>query len=154
MRNRDIELARQWIEKADHDLVTARAVLALPDGPTDTPCFHAQQAVEKALKSLLTAHGVKFKRIHDLVAHFDAAVPRLPELKAYREQIAELAYFAIHIRYPADSADPTRDEAEAAVRLAERVLGMVAQAICAKTNGKKRWTKSKMLHGSCQAASP
>jgi len=40
MPNMALELAKQWMEKAEHDLVTARAVLALPDGPTDTPCFH------------------------------------------------------------------------------------------------------------------
>ncbi|MEW6378307.1 MAG: HEPN domain-containing protein [bacterium] len=50
MRDRNRELALQWLKKADHDLITARQTLALPDGPTDTPCFHAQQAVEKALK--------------------------------------------------------------------------------------------------------
>ena len=27
------------------------------DGPTDTPCFHAQQTAEKTLKAILTAAG-------------------------------------------------------------------------------------------------
>lgn len=47
MNSRTLELALRWLEKANHDLITARQTLALPDGPTDTPCFHAQQAVEK-----------------------------------------------------------------------------------------------------------
>ena len=33
--------------------------------------FHAQQAVEKAMKSVLVVHGVAFRRAHDL--SFDAA---------------------------------------------------------------------------------
>jgi len=136
MRSRDLELARQWMEKADHDLVTARAVLALPDGPTDTPCFHAQQAVEKARKAALTAHGVEFAHIHDLVVHFDAAVRCVPELKAYRERIVGLAGYASTIRYPTNSVDPSRDDAEAAVRLGEQVVHLVATAIGAKRNGK------------------
>ena len=39
---------RQWLEKAEHDLVTARyALRILGDCPHDTICFHAQQCAEK-----------------------------------------------------------------------------------------------------------
>ena len=50
MNDKSTDLALRWLEKADHDLVTAKQTLLLPDGPTDTVCFHAQQAAEKALK--------------------------------------------------------------------------------------------------------
>ncbi len=42
MRERDIEFVFQWLKKAEFDLITARQVLKLSDGPADTPCFHAQ----------------------------------------------------------------------------------------------------------------
>lgn len=42
MSDLDEELASQWMEKARHDLFTAQRVLDAEDGPTDTPCFHAQ----------------------------------------------------------------------------------------------------------------
>jgi HEPN domain-containing protein len=122
-------LAAQWIEKAGHDLVTARAVLTLPDGPTDTPCFHAQQAVEKALKALLTKHGKRFAKVHDLLVHFDAAVVLLPDLCPFRERIADLAGYAVTVRYPGDSPDPSRRDAQSAVRAAEEVVRMVADAV-------------------------
>ena len=51
MSDRHVALALRWLEKADHDIITAQQTLLLPHGPTDTPCFHAQQAVEKALKA-------------------------------------------------------------------------------------------------------
>jgi hypothetical protein len=35
-----IELAQRWIRKADHDLVTARQTVSLPEGPTDMVAFH------------------------------------------------------------------------------------------------------------------
>lgn len=44
------DLAVGWLQKADHDIITARQTLLLPSGPTDTVCFHAQQAVENPLK--------------------------------------------------------------------------------------------------------
>jgi HEPN domain-containing protein len=129
MPNLALELAKQWMEKAEHDLVTARAVLALPDGPTDTPCFHAQQAIEKVLKALLTARGMRFEKVHDLMAHCDAAIPHAPELKAHRERIAALADYAVQVRYPGDWEEPKRADALAAVDEAEQVVGLVAKAI-------------------------
>lgn len=38
-------LARGWFRKADSDLADARRTTA-SEGPYDTACFHAQQAVE------------------------------------------------------------------------------------------------------------
>ena len=81
MSDRHIDLAWRWLEKADHDVITAQQTLLLPDGPTDTPCFHAQQAAEKALKALLTFHQITVPRIHDLVRLLDIAVAYLPELE-------------------------------------------------------------------------
>ncbi len=37
-----LELAQRWLTRADHDIITAKQTLLLADGPTDTPCFHAQ----------------------------------------------------------------------------------------------------------------
>ena len=126
MRNRALELAKQWLEKASHDLVTARAVLALPDGPTDTTCFHAQQAVEKALKALLTAREMRFEKVHDLLTHFDAALAQMPELKEYRKQIASIADYAVEIRYPGENEEPSRQDAETAVAIAACVVERIA----------------------------
>lgn len=39
-------LVRGWFRKADSDLADARRTTA-SEGPYDTACFHAQQAVEK-----------------------------------------------------------------------------------------------------------
>jgi len=45
MTAQHLELAQRWLVRADHDLITAKQTLLLVDGPTDTPCFHAQQAI-------------------------------------------------------------------------------------------------------------
>ena len=96
------DFALQWFEKAKNDLVTAKQTLALPDGPTDTPCFHAQQAVEKSLKALLTAKGIAFPRTHDLMPLLDMMIPVLPELENFGEAFAELSNYAVEVRYPGD----------------------------------------------------
>ena len=57
MRDRQA-LARGWFLKADSDLADARPTVA-SEGPYDTACFHAQQAVEKYLKGFLASRGVE-----------------------------------------------------------------------------------------------
>ena len=45
-------LAQGWFRKADSDLADATRTV-VSEGPYDTACFHAQQAVEKCLKGYL-----------------------------------------------------------------------------------------------------
>jgi len=59
------DLANGWLKKGDSDLADVRRGLA-SEGPYDTACFHAQQAVEKYLKSLLAYHGTPIPLTHDV----------------------------------------------------------------------------------------
>jgi len=59
------DLAKGWIMKGDSDLATIKLTIN-SDGPYDTGCFHAQQAVEKYLKAILAFHGEPIPRTHDL----------------------------------------------------------------------------------------
>lgn len=64
MKDRSV-LARGWFRKGDSDLADARRTTA-SEGPYDTACFHAQQAVEKYLKGVLAWRGLEIPRTHDL----------------------------------------------------------------------------------------
>ncbi len=120
-----LELADRWLERADHDITTARQTLLLVDGPTDTPCFHAQQAIEKALKALLTANQVAFPRTHDLLRVLDLALQLMPELDGYRVQFADMESYAVDIRYPDLGFDPSREEALASLAIAVEVVAKI-----------------------------
>jgi HEPN domain-containing protein len=124
-----LELADRWCQRADHDIITARQTLLLPDSPTDTPCFHAQQAIEKALKALLTASQVAFPRTHDLLRLLDLALPLLPDLAGYRVQFADMESYAVDIRYPDMGFDPSREDAIAALVVAEEVVAKIRTAL-------------------------
>ena len=66
-----IDEIKQWIEKADHDLGSAKIIyLHLPEY-FDTITFHCQQAVEKYLKSILIFYHIDFLRSHDLIYLLD-----------------------------------------------------------------------------------
>jgi HEPN domain-containing protein len=123
------ELAREWLKKADNDLITAQHTLRLKDGPTDTVCFHAQQVVEKGLKALLTYHARSFVKIHNLVLLLDMLTDLYPILDRYREPSALLSAYAVETRYPGDYVEPDRDEAIAAVEVAEDLLKTIRELI-------------------------
>ena len=55
---------REWLNRARSDLALART--ERPDVYLEDLCFHAQQAVEKAVKALLIAHQVDFPYTHDI----------------------------------------------------------------------------------------
>jgi HEPN domain len=61
-----VDLARRLVGLAGDDELMARSLLPV-EGVTDAGIgFHAQQAVEKALKAVLASEGVKFPFIHNL----------------------------------------------------------------------------------------
>jgi HEPN domain-containing protein len=58
---------RAWLSKAESDLLCIENNLNDERIPWDTVCFHAQQAAEKLLKSILVAGQRKVFRTHDLL---------------------------------------------------------------------------------------
>jgi HEPN domain-containing protein len=119
--------AEAWLLKADSDIQTIRILLGDPSPPLDSVCFHAQQAAEKALKGLLTAHGIPFPKTHDL-ALLASLIPPNAALDVPRDTWVELSYFAVGPRYPDDLTDYTRPLAED--------LGEKARSICTKVRSR------------------
>ncbi len=116
-----VEVVRQWVRKAEHDLEAARRILAVQEGcPYDTVCFHCQQAAEKYLKALLTLCGIQAPRTHDL----EKLSERLPLEKGLSIGPAELAAlnpYAVEARYADDWREAGCEEAARAVETAQRV---------------------------------
>lgn len=54
------DLAEQLLRRADTDAAGARAMLPIDDVADVLVCFHAQQAVEKALKAVLAPAAWSF----------------------------------------------------------------------------------------------
>lgn len=125
MSERNVEFCGAWLRKAGNDLITAQAILDLPEGPTDTSCFHCQQVVEKALKALLTFHGLAFTKTHDLMVLQEQALSFFPELVRFRTHFGILTACAVDVRYPGHDVEPDRAEVFAMLNVAEEILTMV-----------------------------
>lgn len=116
-----LQVARQWVEKAEEDLTNAQHTLTLKERcPFGTICFHAQQVAEKYLKSLLAYCEIPFPRSHDLLDLF-RRLQNGPQIQLEPLDLAILNRYAVEVRYPGNWEPISREEAEDAVALAEKI---------------------------------
>ena len=121
------EHALRLLNKAEHDLVAARATLSTGQA-LDMVCFHAQQAAEKSLKALLALHDVEYPWRHDLAELLDLARSYAPQIGGLEERIILLTPFAVEVRYD-EEFEPSFDEAMVALQTATQIHALVAQII-------------------------
>ncbi len=120
------EVVQGWLEKARRDLITAERELESQEPFTDIACFHAQQAVEKGLKALLTGHGTTPPRTHVLEDLALLLARYEPEAEEKVYEVARLTPYAVASRYP-ELPDPSHEEAQTGVAIAREVLDWIMQ---------------------------
>lgn len=108
-----LELAQRSFRKACEDR-DALEILSASERAADAVVgFHAQQAVEKFAKAVLTARGLEVPRTHDLRFLLDrAAAAGLEVPEAVRESLW-LTPWSVELRY-GDDLDEPLDRAAAA----------------------------------------
>jgi len=116
------EIAEKWLRKAYTDLRVAEKLLEIGEEPW-VIAFHAQQAVEKALKAYLVLHNKHFGKVHDIARLIDLCTEVDQDFnQLYKLDVDELYPLAIEARYPDTGVEVTVDEAEEAVRKAKLAL--------------------------------
>ena len=90
--------AERWLAFADEDL--QMAALAMSQDIPRQACFHAQQAVEKALKGLLQTRIGTYPKSHVLEELLLYHPQTREELRSWRDACRELDAFYIPTRYP------------------------------------------------------
>lgn len=97
------------------------AFLVLKDAPSirlPIACFHAQQAVEKTLKAVLTVQGIAFRRTHELSELALLLSDQGISLPVSAEQLEALNPYAVVFRYDDTEIETlTRDEVVEIVHL-------------------------------------
>lgn len=116
-------LAKQWILKAENDLLNVTNNLQAEQTPWDTVCYHCQQAVEKYIKAVLVAHGQEIPRTHDLEQVYNLIQAWIPHIEEERDELRWLTTYAILSRYPVEvELAPTgEDEGLRAHKLAKTI---------------------------------
>lgn len=116
---------RAWLVKASKDLQAAEIDLTAGAPLVEDVLFHCQQAVEKAMKALMTWHDLPFRRTHDLVELSRQCVTIDPTLESLVSRTSVLTEAAWKFRYPGEVAEPTLEEARESLALARDVVGAV-----------------------------
>jgi HEPN domain-containing protein len=128
---------REWIAKAENDLLTAAHTLTLgADCPTDTVCFHAQQCVEKYIKALLVFRATPFPKTHDIRV-LRTYLPAKLRPKVDSKVQDRLTEYATVMRYPGPGPDIPLTEARKAVAIARRVRKEVRKHLPAAARRRK-----------------
>jgi HEPN domain-containing protein len=122
-----------WVHRAEEDWLLARSALRRKIPLTYGATFHAQQCAEKYLKALLVSRQQAFPRTHDVIALYDLCIWHDLHVPVGPDTLERLAAYAVQVRYPGE--DPTPDEAQEAVQIAQSV---------------RRWARAVLLRSSHQ----
>jgi HEPN domain-containing protein len=118
------ELVDEWMRHARSDLVLACMTENKRIAP-EILAFHAQQAVEKALKALLVQHQIEFPYTHAIGPLLNLCRAAGFEGTEALGDTAILTRYAVATRYPGEEDPVSRQEAQEAADLATQVLTWV-----------------------------
>lgn len=122
----DYAEAKTWINLAERDYAVA---LHLNDTfipfPVEIICFHSQQTVEKALKSVLAYYEADIPKIHDIVTLLTRCKQLTNKIHIDKGIAGTITDFAVVTRYVEDRRDFTEDTAKFALNQAKLSLEMV-----------------------------
>ena len=89
---------REWLNRARSNLAMAK--VQSKDVYLEDLCFHAQQAVEHAIKALLIKHEVEYPYIHDIARLLTLLEDAGQEMPVSVREAERLTIYAVITRYP------------------------------------------------------
>ncbi len=128
MSTRDRELAMAWMDRARDDLRLAQAAVEQAPPIVWGCLFHAQQAAEKALKSVIVGQGQPPPHTHDLEALLAACAPGASSLRGVAQDARLLTQYGVEPRYPEPRRSFDSAACSGALAAARRVLAAVEAA--------------------------
>ena len=126
----NISEAHRWLRYAKEDLEAANELIKINVAPRHA-CFLAQQAAEKAIKTIFVFCNLDFPRSHDLEA-LTNLIPQEWNLKNRDLDVSTLTEWAVEARYPGDWSEVTQKDAQIALSIAKEVYKTVAEDIEAR----------------------
>lgn len=84
---------------ADRDIAAFSVLRDSDEVHISVVCFHAQQAIEKILKTALFVHHIEFRRTHDLLELTSLLEQHDIQLTVENDELELLNPFAVTFRY-------------------------------------------------------
>jgi HEPN domain-containing protein len=124
-----LNATRLWLEKASHDLLSAKVLLHEMPILTDSICFHCQQAAEKALKAYLIFQNCHVPKIHDLSSLVNECGKIDKSFHSLNDILADMTEYAVDSRYATAVGEIPLPEAQGAFSNAEKCMAFVKEKI-------------------------
>ena len=121
-----------WLLKANNDIRIIQNEFSLPENMivTDGVCFHAQQAVEKFLKSFLISKNTEFSNTHNINFLLSKCIFIDKEFEIL--DLGNLNYYGIDVRYGEEFYLPSNKEAKESFKIASKVKEFVLNKLNVK----------------------
>ena len=110
---------KEWVDKADHDLGSAKLIFLHIPNYFDTIAFHCQQAVEKYIKAILVFYEIDFQRSHNLIYLLDLLTKKVEISEERYDKAILLNGFSVQIRYPDKTIYLSKEELATAIGIAQ-----------------------------------
>jgi len=107
--NRSSEYARLLLQRARDDAYVLTQLSEDPESPAWTLGFHAQQAIEKAIKAVLSSKGAEIPHTHDLVWLLELLSETGLDLPSDAVDFPRLTPYGAALRYD-ETAEPAGSE--------------------------------------------
>lgn len=125
MDNPNDEEVQQWLIKSQRDLKVAWVLFKNKESLLDAVVYHCQQSAEKSLKAYLTYQNTVFRKTDDLDILIDLCCQSEASFQNLKDAADTLTPYATEFRYPSDTIEPEKDEAEEALKMASLILDFV-----------------------------
>ncbi len=122
---KNLETANTWLKRAKSNMARAKAGRVSSDILYEDLCFDAQQAVEKALKSLCVIHEIVFPKTHDIAYLIELLEKKNVIVPEDVQNAKTLTGYAVETRYPGDYEPVDEDDYFKAIEIADKVLRWV-----------------------------
>ena len=113
-----------WLKFAIEDLKAAKSFLSKEELMPRHACWLAQQAAEKAMKSVLVFEKIKIPKTHDL-EYLLTLIPEKWNLNKLNCNFESLTEWAVEARYPGDWDEASEEDAVAATESAEKIINKI-----------------------------
>ncbi len=126
---KNLDKANEWLQRAKSNMARAKAGRVSTDILNEDLCYDAQQAVEKAFKSVCIIHEIIFPKTHDiayLIELLEKGGVKVPE---NLQNAKILTGYAVETRYPGDYEPVDEEDLRKAVAIAKEVLKWVKKKI-------------------------
>jgi HEPN domain-containing protein len=126
---KNLDKAHEWLRRAKSNMARAKAGRVAPDILYEDLCYDAQQAVEKAFKSVCIIHEIIFPKTHDIAYLIELLEKGGVEVPENLQNAKILTGYAVETRYPGDYEPVDEEDLRKAIEIAKEVLKWVKKEI-------------------------